>query len=90
MVVKKSIDKIFDLEQSIMQCWNVTDDIKLITSQFLDRSPPLTEDEMANILIGIETMYQLKFEKLWSEFEDICKDYHKFRKIAESVQDDMK
>ena len=73
-----------------MQCWNVTDDIKLITSQFLDRSPPLTEDEMANILIGIETMYQLKFEKLWSEFEDICKDYHKFRKIAESVQDDMK
>ena len=90
MVVKKSMDKIFDLEQSIMQCWNVTDDIKLITSQFLDRSPPLTEDEMANILIGIETMYQLKFEKLWSEFEDICKDYHKFRKIAESVQDDMK
>lgn len=88
--MKKSIDKIFDLEQSIMQCWNVTDDIKLITSQFLDRSPPLTEDEMANILIGIETMYQLKFEKLWSEFEDICKDYHKFRKIAESVQDDMK
>jgi len=88
--VKKSIDKIFDFEQSIMQCWNVIDDIKLVTQQVYDRPKPLTEDELGNLLIGLESMYQLKFEKLWSEFEDICKDYHKYRKIAESVQDDMK
>ena len=90
--VEKKAD-IFELEQSIMQCWNVVDDIKLITQQVYDRPTPLTEDEIGNLLIGLETMYQLKFEKCFAEFEAVCREFHKFRKtheIFQSARDDLK
>lgn len=85
--------KIFDLEQSILQCWNVCDELDLLYTQTLERSRPLTQDEMANILLGMKLMYQMKFEKCFSEFEDVCKQYHKFRKvneIFERAKDDLK
>ena len=84
---------IFDFEQSIMQCWNVCDDIKLLSEQTLERNPPLTPDEWANILIGMQSLYQLKFEKCFSEFESFCSDFQKFRRTYELVQkakDDLK
>jgi hypothetical protein len=59
----------------------------------MERSTPLTQDEMANILLGMKSLYQLKFEKCFAEFELFCSDYHKFRKMYEMVQrakDDLK
>jgi hypothetical protein len=55
----------FDLEQNIMQCWNVTDDVQLM----LDSWDSLDEDAKQNYLIGLKQMYQLKFERLWGTFE---------------------
>jgi hypothetical protein len=55
----------FDLEQNIMQCWNVTDDVQLM----LDSWDSLSEDAKQNYLIGLKQMYQLKFERLWGTFE---------------------
>ncbi len=55
----------FDLEQNIMQCWNVTDDIQLL----LDMYDEMDEDQMMNYLIGLKQMYQMKFERLWNNFE---------------------
>jgi hypothetical protein len=81
-----STGNIFDFEQSIMQCWGVVDDLKLLTEQVYDRPQPLTEDELGNILIGMQALYQLKFEKCFDEFEEICKNYHKYRKVYESVE----
>ena len=59
----------FDLEQEIMQCWNIVDEIKLIYTYHLDKKE-LTEDELANILIGLEKLYQIKFETLFETFEE--------------------
>lgn len=81
-----SVSNIFDVEQSIMQCWGVVDDLKLLTEQVYDRPQPLTEDELGNILIGMQTLYQLKFEKCFNEFEELCKNYHKYRKVYEAVE----
>lgn len=58
-----------DFEQQIMTCWNVTDDLKVLYENVSDRPTPLTEDELANILLGMEQLYQLKFEKLFEMFE---------------------
>lgn len=55
----------FDLEQNIMQCWNITDDIQL----YLDMYDDMDEDQRMNYLIGLKQMYQMKFERLWSNFE---------------------
>ena len=62
----------FDLEQEIMNCWQVTDDIKAIYTYHLDKKE-LTEDELGNILIGLEKLYQIKFEILFDTFEQCIK-----------------
>lgn len=55
----------FDLEQNIMHCWNVCDDIQL----YLDMHDEMNEDQRMNYLIGLKQMYQMKFERLWNNFE---------------------
>lgn len=57
----------FDLEQDIMQCWNVCDDIQLL----LDSWDKLDEDQKQNFLIGLKQMYHLKFEKCFDDFS-VC------------------
>ena len=48
----------FDFEQQIMKCWNIIDELKELNSD--------SEHVKALILI-----YESKFEKLWSMFEDL-------------------
>jgi len=55
----------FDLEQNIMQCWNVCDDIQL----YLDMYDNMDEDQRMNYLIGLKQMYHMKFERTWDNFE---------------------
>jgi hypothetical protein len=55
----------FDLEQKVMQCWNVCDDIQLM----LDSWDSLNEEAKKNYLVGLKQMYQMKFEQLQCAFE---------------------
>jgi hypothetical protein len=56
----------FDLEQQIMQCWGVTDDIDVIyhSEHLYD-----DEDAMQNALLGAHSLADLRFQKLWALFE---------------------
>lgn len=56
----------FELEQSIMNCWQVVDDLKT----FANRYDNLSQDEQLNILIGIQKLYQMKFEDLLDKFNE--------------------
>jgi len=55
----------FDLEQDIMKCWNVIEDVK----NLYDVSDDLTQDQLQNYLLGLTTIYEVKFNKLWESFE---------------------
>ena len=66
----------FNLEQRIMECWMVVDDIRVVYTRHLDGEKPLTEDELANVLIGMEKLYDIKFENLFSTFEKFLKEIH--------------
>jgi hypothetical protein len=63
----------FDLEQQIMKCWNITEEIQLLNENVLE-SDDLTKDDISNYLLGLETMYNLKFDKLFRQFEEMIKD----------------
>jgi len=52
----------FDLEQQILDCWRVTDDIDLFVQQNAD-------DEKWQAL---KAYYNAKFDQLWSTFEIMC------------------
>lgn len=62
----------FELEQAIMGCWNVTDDIDLIYAAVMNRD--MSEDDIANLLLGLKSLYQLKFERLFETFEGCVAD----------------
>ena len=71
----KKFDR-FDFEQQIMNCWNVTSDIRTVTEYLLDA--PLEdgrEDKIANMLMGIEALYNAKFDKLFQQFEDLVHEH---------------
>ena len=55
----------FDLEQEIMECWGVTKDIQ----NLYYASESMTEDQLLNYLLGLEQIYEVKFNKLWNTFE---------------------
>lgn len=58
----------FDLEHDIMGAWKIIDDIKLLTEAISERPIPMSEDELTNYLLGLECIYQLRFEKLFKTF----------------------
>jgi hypothetical protein len=85
--------KIFDLEQEIMKCWNITDDIDLITSHFVDSAEwagmdPKVCDALMNKYFGLKEVYDLKFQKLWDTFEEHAKEYHGNKKEVEKIRSD--
>jgi hypothetical protein len=68
----------FDFEQQIMECWNVTTDIKTVSEYVMDA--PLErdrDDKIANMLIGIQALYEAKFDKLFRQFEILIREHSK-------------
>jgi hypothetical protein len=64
------MSKIQDLEEQIMNCWNVVEDMKVYLS-----SKHLDDDRTMNFLIGMSELYQVKFEKLWDTYEEALAEY---------------
>ena len=75
----------FDLEQRIMECWMVVDDIRTVYTRHLDGEKPLTDDEFANVMIGMEKLYDIKFYNLFSTFEKFLKEIHE-SKVRDNSQ----
>ena len=79
---------IFDLEQEIMKCWNITDDLDVVTQHFVD-SPDWKDiaakvcDALMNKYSGIKELYDVRFQRLWDTFEKVCKEYHEYRNYCE-------
>ena len=74
---------IFDLEQNIMKCWSITDDLDLV----IRKIEKCNDDDTMNALIGLKSLYQEKFDILWENFEEVCTQYHTARRAAEVKND---
>lgn len=60
----------FDLEQGILNCWNVCEDIQVL----LDSWDKLDEDSKQNFLIGLKEIYHIKFERTFEQFENCLRN----------------
>jgi hypothetical protein len=54
----------FELEQSIMDCWKITDDIVMLEQQGANMSD----------IVNLASIYEYKFDKLWTIFTQMIKD----------------
>ena len=70
--------KIFDLEQEIMNAWHIIDDIQLLNENVMETD--MSTDDIANALLSLESIYNMRFQKVFNIFEDLCKEYHVMRK----------
>ena len=63
----------FDFEQQIMKCWNITEEINLLNENVLENDE-FTKDDISNYLLGLETIYEAKFDKLFTMFGELIKE----------------
>lgn len=61
----KQIDR-FTLEDQIMQCWNVTDDIEMV---YHTEGLYQDQDRMMNVLLGLHELYNIRFQRMFDTFE---------------------
>jgi len=67
----------FDLEQGILRCWNITDDIGEILDDL--ESGHMEMHEAAEALRAYQKVYQRRFERCWSQFETYTAEVHDLR-----------
>ena len=68
---------LYELEPHIMDCWSVCNDLESVFKQVGDGERVPTEDEMMNVLIGINQLYQWKFEQLFNKYEGVIEAQRK-------------
>ena len=59
----------FDLEQEILNCWNIIDDIKLVTENKM-----VTHEDLNEYMNALTTMYNVKFNKLFDTFSILIEE----------------
>jgi len=64
----------FELEQFILAMWSTKEDIDLLAQQYMDNRASMSEDDIANAMIGISTLHDMRSQRVFSLFEDMIKD----------------
>jgi hypothetical protein len=73
----------FDLEDAIYKVWQTADDIETLYKYHGDAEQPMTEDEVANALIGLKQMHEMRCWQLMDmsarvfELNQYCTDPEK-------------
>jgi len=57
-----------DLESAIMLAWQTSEDIELLYKHYSDSPKLMTEDEMANALLGIKILHDMRMEQLMDTY----------------------
>ena len=65
--------QLHDLEQPITDCWRVCNDIETVFKQIGDGAREPTHDELMNTLLGMQQLYEWKFEQLFEMFEMVIR-----------------
>ena len=78
--MNKPTDTLFDLEQRILNTWNIVDDLRLVYDQW---------DQCNNkeLIKAIADLYQHKFDVLFNQFEKTMQAYFENRKYKENYND---
>ena len=63
----------FDLEDLISRAWSTKEDIDLFIEMYSDGETPMTEDEVANIMIGLSHIHNMRMQQLRDCVEQLVK-----------------
>ncbi len=64
----------FDFEQKLLECWGITKDIDELFEYVCETpSAEVSQDKVANILLGLKQLYDLRFNTTFNMFEELVK-----------------
>jgi hypothetical protein len=71
----------FDLEQELMKCWMVTDDLDYLLTELMEgfdncKTGVEIRDKASNVVLGMRELYDIKFETLFRTFEECIRQGH--------------
>lgn len=70
-----------EMEEKIMKCWGVIEDLETTCQGVMDHN--WSEDDIANALIGMRTIYNLRFDQLMTCFETLLRENAELRSKTE-------
>jgi hypothetical protein len=65
------VDDNFELEQQILKCWGMVDDVKEIVDQF--NQGKLTNEDTVQTLLACVAVYQFRFDRTFQKYEEVWK-----------------
>lgn len=68
-------NKVQDLEQEVLLCWGITEDLKLLANETDD-------EEMQNKILGIIQVYDMRFRAAWTTYENVVEEYYAWKPRA--------
>lgn len=72
------MSNIQDLEQEVLRCWEVTQDLALLAERVNDGS------DYTDMVKGIAETYELRFSKAWDTYEKVVTEYYEQRNNTNS------
>jgi len=67
---------IFDLEQKILRCWSLKEDLDTIVDRLVERDS-VEKDELVNVLMGLSVLHDIRCSNLFDTYEIILKQQKK-------------
>ena len=64
----------FDLEEEIMNIWQTEDDLDAVVHRMMENPEPIPNKEIANLLIAVSKLHDLRCQKLFDVFEKMVQD----------------
>jgi len=64
----------FDLEEEIMNIWQTEDDLDAVVHRMMINPDPIPNKEIANLLIAVSKLHDLRCQKLFDVFEKMVQD----------------
>jgi len=61
----------FELEEAITSMLTTVEELETILYKVGDSPTPPTEDELANMIIGVIDLSKARYDKLWNTFETL-------------------
>lgn len=75
----------YDIEQAIMNCWQVVDDINILVKRIEDGIDCPSIEDITQVIKAISVLYELKFNALFNTYEEVLQ-LEKPRKCCESCK----
>ena len=81
---KELTDTNFELEQDILKCWNVVDDIKEILNDLQEGA--LSANHAVQALEAYAAVYQNRFDRTFRRYEKVCQGLHELRHAVQGFE----